>query len=381
MMRLWCSLWLIDWATPAIAQPVSNWTDYARVFRRSYDPTEVPKRQRAVEDVLRRIAIQNRRPGKLWTAGWNNFSDRTADELLFLTGYDKVQASKRLDSSQQVAAHPSEITFPSSFDWRTHGVATAVKEQHTCQGCWAFAAVEAIESALAIAGGVLTELSVEELISCTPNVEHCGGSGGCGGATAEQAFNYSVQNGLTSEADYPWKHQPFSRHICDRSRVSKPVVSVQGFVRLPPNDDLSLLSALVQHGPIAVTVAATSWLLYDSGIFDGELGMGCGADLNHQVALMGYGSDASTNYWLVRNSYGASWGENGYMRLLRAASGQKEACAIDMQPTDGYCGKTGWCACPGSITVCGMCGILADSSYPVNVQLVPRSENSELIAV
>merc|ERR1712014_73907 len=209
-----------------------------------------------------------------------------------------------------------------------------------------------------------TELSVEELIACTPNPQHCGGSGGCGGATAEQAFNFSMRNGVTTDAAYPFKHFPFSRHTCHTTYVREPLAAVGGWVRLPPNDDQSLLAALVQHGPIAVTVAATSWMLYDSGIFDGELGMGCDADLNHQVSLIGYGEDKATNYWLVRNSYGPEWGEQGYIRLLRAASGEKESCTIDTQPTDGYCGKSGWCECPKSIPVCGMCGILADSSYP-----------------
>lgn len=298
-----------------------------------------------------------------------------------LGGYDKVQGFSRLGGAAEPPARLVLDALPSSFDWRERGVVTAVREQHTCQGCWAFAAVEAVESALAIAGEPLTELSVEELISCTPNPEHCGGSGGCGGATAEQAFNLSVKSGVTTEAAYPYKHGPFSRHTCDQAPVRTPFAAVGGFVRLPSNDDQSLLSALVQQGPLAVTVAATSWMLYDSGIFDGELGMGCGADLNHQVSLVGYGADKGTNYWLVRNSYGPKWGEQGYMRLLRAAAGQKEPCALDTQPTDGYCGKTGWCACPKSITVCGMCGILADSSYPTGVRRAVRTVSATVVQV
>jgi len=347
--------------------PGYSFDDYLRDFHRSYVSSELDKRRGIVENALRRISVHNSLPGRLWTAGVNEFTDWAPEELHMLRGYNKVQGFS-LSSQPQPAQLENLDSIPSSLDWREKGVVTAVKEQHTCQGCWAFAAVEAIESAFALAGEPLTELSVEELIACTPNPQHCGGTGGCSGATAEQAFNFSVNNGLTTEVAYPFKHFPFSRHTCDTAHVREPLAAVGGWVRLPPNDDQSLLAALVQHGPIAVTVAATSWMLYDSGIFDGELGMGCDADLNHQVSLVGYGEDGGTNYWLVRNSYGAKWGEQGYIRLLRAPSGKKEPCAVDTQPTDGYCGKTGWCECPKSITVCGMCGILADSSYPVEVR-------------
>eukprot|EP00401_Gymnodinium_catenatum_P052863 CAMPEP_0117539966 /NCGR_PEP_ID=MMETSP0784-20121206/43256_1 /TAXON_ID=39447 /ORGANISM="" /LENGTH=385 /DNA_ID=CAMNT_0005336607 /DNA_START=38 /DNA_END=1195 /DNA_ORIENTATION=- len=365
----------------ALGEPAYSFEDYVRDFHRSYAPKEVPQRKRAVEDALRRIAAHNAMPGRRWDAGVNEFTDRTAEELRTLGGYDKVQGFSGLVGVAQPKAHSAIETLPNSFDWREKGVVTAVKEQHTCQGCWAFAAVESIESALAIAGEQLVELSVEEVISCTPNPEHCGGSGGCGGATAEQAFNFSMKSGLTTEAAYPYKHYPFSRHTCDETRVRSPAAVVGGFTRLPPNDDHALLTALVNQGPIAVTVAATSWMLYDGGIFDGELGMGCGTDLNHQVSLVGYGEDQGTNYWLVRNSYGPKWGEQGYIRLLRAASGQKEACASDDQPTDGYCGKEGWCACPKSITVCGMCGILADSSYPTGVHRAAQSSGVPVVIV
>eukprot|EP00929_Paragymnodinium_shiwhaense_P031653 TRINITY_DN17686_c0_g2_i8.p1 TRINITY_DN17686_c0_g2~~TRINITY_DN17686_c0_g2_i8.p1 ORF type:complete len:387 (+),score=71.72 TRINITY_DN17686_c0_g2_i8:190-1350(+) len=360
--------WLLAASVDSVpAEAAYRFEDYISDFYRKYKPAEVEQRRHAFEEVLRRVAAHNAKPGMRWKAGVNELSDRTREELQRLLGYDKIQAFNRLSSrasepSMMLSAEP----LPASFDWRAEGVVTAVKEQHTCQGCWAFAAVEAIESAFALSGEALTELSVEQLVSCTPNPEHCGGSGGCGGATAEQAFNYSAKAGLTTEAAYPYKHYPFSRHDCEAQQHA-PAATVGGFVRLPPNDDQALVSTLVQHGPVVVTVAAASWLLYDGGIFDGELGMGCGADLNHQVLLVGYGQDKGDNYWLVRNSYGPKWGEQGYIRVLRAASGQKEVCQDDNQPADGYCGQSGWCRCPESIKVCGMCGILADSSYPTSV--------------
>lgn len=355
-----------------------SFEDYVRDFRRDYAPSELLQRRRAVEDVLQSIKKQNSRPARRWEAGVNELTDRSPEELHALGGYDKVRGFHLHHSAPPPQPTLAVTALPDSFDWRDRNVATAVKEQHTCQACWAFAAVQSIESALAIAGEPLEELSVEEVVSCTPNPEHCGGKGGCDGSTAEQAYNFSITNGLNTEAAWSYKWKPFAHHGCDDSLVSTPVVSVGGYTRLPPNDAQSLMVALVQEGPITVTVAANSWMLYDNGIWDGLDDLGCGWDLNHQVSLMGYGQE-NDNYWLVRNSWGSSFGEQGYIRILRAAQGQEEMCGEDASPKDGYCGNEGWCICPKSIHVCGMCGILGDSSYPTGVQRIPSLKSAAVV--
>lgn len=139
------------------------------------------------------------------------------------------------------------------------------------------------------------------------------------------------------------------------------------------NNYAQLLHAVANYGPIAVSVDASSWHSYVSGIFDGCNQLN--PDINHAVVLVGYGTDDKTkqDYWLVRNSWSASWGENGYIRLLRRNPsnsnnnlGEQEYCGLDVTPQDGT-------ACADQtqpVKVCGTCGILYDSSYPTGANIV-----------
>ncbi|CAE8603821.1 unnamed protein product [Polarella glacialis] len=318
-----------------------GFADYVRDFGRQYSGNELEVRRTIVEDNFRRIKEHNASPRRLWEASINKFVDRSLVEFQQLMGYDKVQARQRLEPG--VLGTPYSMapnaTLPQWVDWRQKGAISEVKDQGSCGGCWGFSAAEAIESHLALHGGPLLRLAPEEFIACTPNLEHCGGKGGCSGGTLEQAFNFSMQHGIVEESSYPFRRGP-RRHKCDFTKLSAPRVQVTGFVRLPSNDAQALMTALAQQGPLSILVAATPWQLYDKGIFDGELGMGCGLDINHAVQLVGYGSEDGIDYWLVRNSWGAGWGEGGYIRLLRQPG--HESCGLDPAPKDGLCGKSGW---------------------------------------
>ena len=116
---------------------------------------------------------------------------------------------------------------------------------------------------------------------------------------------------------------------------------------------------------MAVSVAADQWSFYESGIFDGD--GDCGYVINHAVTAVGYGTDKNgNNYWIVRNSWGESWGENGYIRVAREKSAAEVKCGIDKDPSSGSGCEGG----PSEIKVCGVCGILSDSSYPVGANIV-----------
>jgi cathepsin L len=253
--------------------------------------------------------------------------------------------------------------LPKTVDWRTKpGVVTEPKNQGACGGCWAFSAAETLESHLAIATGKpAPKLSTQQIISCTPNPKHCGGTGGCGGATQPLAFNYTETAGITTEEAYPFGG---STGTCQLSKV-KPVAKVGGFALLPPNNYTALMNAVTAKGPIAISVAAggLGWQLYGGGIMKpGPFNKGFTID--HAVQLVGYGEDNGVKYWLVRNSWGA-WGEKGYIRIQRFGEGQ-EPCGMDTRPQDGM-------ACEGDtkpVKYCGLCGILSSSSYPTGMQPV-----------
>jgi len=253
--------------------------------------------------------------------------------------------------------HATKLTdLPISVDWRNSSIVTDVKDQGMCGSCWAFAATECIESAVAQATGQLLVLSEQNMVDCTPNPEHCGGTGGCSGATAELGYSYVMANGIAAEADYPYEAYDGK---CNET-IPK-AASITNFVTLPQNDYHALMVAVATIGPIAVTVAANSWGLYSSGVFMGCPKPGADVDLNHGVQLVGYGTDPrGGDYWLVRNSWGSGWGEDGYIRIQRHSDGSSKWCSLDHEPLDGV-------GCPGGpsvITVCGSCGIWYDNAYP-----------------
>jgi len=245
-------------------------------------------------------------------------------------------------------------SLPDSVDWRIQKIVTPVKDQGGCGSCWAFAAVETIESMLIQATGKTTLLSSQNMVSCTPNPQHCGGTGGCNGATSELGYQYVADKGIASEKDYPYRGVTGT---CDESKPKS--AHVHGFVKLPENNYTALLTAVATIGPIAVSVDAEPWMSYSRGVFKG-----CGfrrIDINHAVQLVGYGREGSDDYWIVRNSWGGMWGESGYIRILKHSDGSSQWCGPDPSPADG----TGCDGGPPEVTVCGSCGIWYDSSYPI----------------
>jgi len=142
--------------------------------------------------------------------------------------------------------------------------------------------------------------------------------------------------------------------------AKKPSVGITGFVALPANNYTALVNAGAKQ-PIAISAAAAAFQFYSSGV----LKDGCDTDVDHAIQLVGWGTDPKAgDYWLVRNSWGPNWGEDGYIRVARYGEG-KEPCAEDKTPQDG----NGCAGGPSPITVCGTCGILADSSYPLGGHL------------
>jgi cathepsin L len=195
---------------------------------------------------------------------------------------------------------------------------------------------------------------------CTPNPEQCGGSGGCNGATSELAFEYVTNStGLFQEFQYPYASYFAAEPACALPDGTKPVAHVNGFVQVPRNDYKAVMNAIATVGPVAIAVDASTWSAYQGGIFSN-----CNQanpDIDHGVVLVGYGEEQGQKYWLVRNSWSPSWGEKGYIRLLRTED-EGTNCGEDVTPLDGI-------ACAGDNEpekVCGTCGVIFDVSYPLN---------------
>merc|ERR1719329_1224377 len=191
--------------------------------------------------------------------------------------------------------------LPDSVDWRTKsGVMTPPKDQGGCGSCRAFSTVETLESHLAIATGEAAPvLSPQQIVSCAPNPDHCGGTGGCQGSTQPLAFNYTASAGITLASDYPYTSSTGITGKCKEDKIN-PVAINDGVEVLETNDYTALMTAVHDKGPISISVAAggIGWQLYGGGVYSGK----CGFVVDHAVQLVGYGLDGDNLYWQVRNS-------------------------------------------------------------------------------
>ena len=200
--------------------------------------------------------------------------------------------------------------MPGSLDWRESGIVNSIKDQAQCGSCWEFSAVCTCESAYAIKTGTLLSFSEHNLVDCDPS------SFGCNGGTPSFAIDYIIkdQNGqFNSEEDYPYEA---SDETCSFDS-SKVIGKVTSYYSIFFHSETSLLYMLAQQGVVSVGIDASlsSFRSYQTRIYQNS---SCSSwFLDHTVACVGYGSENGTGYWIVRNSWGTEWGDQGYVGILR----------------------------------------------------------------
>jgi len=255
--------------------------------------------------------------------GANQFADLTNDEYVEIcSGFHPPLMTTVKAANGFRYEYATDL--PPSIDWRVEGAVTPVKHQGNCGSCWAFSAVAAVEGITQIKTGKLISLSEQELLDCDTSGENRG----CSGGHMAKAFEFIADNeGLSAEANYAYK--ALTANTCDAKRSLSHHVAINGYEDVPSNDEEALLKA-VANQPVSVAIDAGSYAfqLYSSGVFTGS----CGTDLNHAVTIVGYGTESDgTKYWLVKNSWGSSWGENGYMKMERDVPCKQGLCGIAMQ--------------------------------------------------
>ena len=240
-------------------------------------------------------------------------NDEFRERFASNTAFEKKAKSVESSSSQQTSQDYSSL--PRSIDWRAKNVVSSVKDQKNCGACWAFAAVASIEGVYAQKTGKILDFSPQQLVDCDYS------SLGCSGGLMTYAYEYVMNNGISLESDYPYKA---SQGSCKKVDF---VTSIMGYYEVPVGSTYELLKATTKN-PVSVAIGADSifFQLYTSGILAEEL---CGTTLNHGVLLVGYELDTATPFLIVKNSWGASWGEKGYIRLALSDS-YAGTCGINL---------------------------------------------------
>ncbi|XP_042482429.1 cysteine protease XCP1-like [Macadamia integrifolia] len=271
------------------------------------------------KDNLKHIDETNKKITSYWL-GLNEFADLTHEEFKgkYLGLKTDLDKPRRRESSKDFRYRDVK-DIPESVDWRQKGAVTHVKNQGGCGSCWAFSTVAAVEGINQIVTGNLTSLSEQELIDCDKLYNN-----GCNGGLMDYAFAFIVSNGgIHMEEDYPYL---MDEGTCEEKKEAVEVVTISGYEDVPENDENSLLKALA-HQPLSVAIEASGrdFQFYSGGIFNGH----CGAELDHGVTVVGYGSTKNLDYIIVKNSWGPKWGEKGYIRMKRNTGKPEGKCGIN----------------------------------------------------
>ena len=296
------------------------------------DNLEWNKRLNIFVKNVKKIEEHNSNPVNTFKMELNRFAHLTPEEFKKGFGLMKIKNEKQikkkvLDAVQNSKRKLDNVYLPNSVDWISSGAVTPVKNQGHCGSCWTFSTTGSIEGALYIKTGKLVALSEQQIVSCDKT------GNGCNGGNIDMAFEWVKNNGgLCSEEDYKYTSSTGNNDKCINSCNLINNTNIKSYQDVEIG--VKYLKTAVSKQPVSIAIEAdeTSFQLYSEGILNSK----CGIKLDHAVLLVGYGEENGIEYWKVKNSWGESWGESGYIR-------------IKIGENKPY----------------GLCGILTSASYPV----------------
>jgi len=246
----------------------------------------------------------------------NRFGDLTFEE--FSTAY----------KGRPTTVHAKESFIPisetivgagESLDWRTKSAVNPVQDQGQCGSCYSYSGIASIEGAWAIQKTQLLKLSEQQVVDCSRSL----GNEGCNGGFEKNVFQYVINNkGIGASSKYAYTGR--DNQAC-RASSTPSVVTISSYKSIPSNNENAMMTA-VKLGPISIAVDAShAFQFYSRGVLDDKA---CGTSLDHAINIVGFGTDATSgkDFWIVRNSWGPSWGESGYVRIVR----NKNMCGLAM---------------------------------------------------
>ncbi|XP_067686162.1 cathepsin L2-like [Haliotis asinina] len=285
-----------------------EWERFKSQHQKAYISGEEADRRVIWENnlgVIERHNLEADRGQHTYRLGQNKYADMSHEEFLQqMTGYRRTR-----DEESPPVLNVSTSDLPDTVDWRKEGYVTNVKDQGACGSCWAFSATCSLEGQHFRKTGRLVSLSEQNLVDCSRD-----GNYGCEGGFMTSAFDYIRKNdGIDTEESYPYVAE---QKDCNFSRENVGATDT-GFAIVVPESEDALKSAVATEGPISVAIDASSrtFMLYKSGIYSSSK---CNSNnINHAVTVVGYGSEDDQEYWLLKNSWSTTWGEDGYMFMAR----------------------------------------------------------------
>lgn len=293
----------------------STWSSFKDTHSKTYDDThEEGQRKEIFKNNLKAIEMHNylhEKGLKTFRLGVNQYADMELGEFTKqMNGFKPTDTPRSHWQPATFMKSLSPVNVPDSMDWRDHGYVTPVKNQGACGSCWSFSTTGALEGQHFRKTGDLVSLSEQNLMDCSVPW----GNNGCNGGLMDYAFQYIKDNqGVDTETSYPYLAQDGTCHYNKRDIGADDV----GYTDCTSGDEDGLKEASATIGPISVAIDAShqSFQLYQSGVYTDD--MCSSTQLDHGVLLVGYGTEAGQDYWLVKNSWGPTWGDEGYIKIAR----------------------------------------------------------------
>jgi cathepsin H len=290
-----------------------------------------------VEDII----SHNKDSSSSYKKGINKFSDMTEEEFNAHFHLNQISEEQHCSATEQRQSLKAKNDAPDSYDWRDNAGVSPVKNQGKCGSCWTFSTVGALEAHSLIKYGSFDSLSEQQLVDCAGDYDNFG----CNGGLPSHAFEYiSSVGGISTEAAYPYFGVD-NKCSVDASTFALGVTG--GSFNITEGDEVSLKTALFEHGPVSIAFEVVNgFSAYASGVYSSDVCLNTTGDVNHAVLAVGYGTENGLDYWIVKNSWGADWGDKGFFKIARGVN---------------------------------MCGVAVCNSFPLDVVKLSAQTSTDII--